>query len=389
MAAPEQIGQLKNNPSKKVLLFLPFLTYGGAERQGFLLAKGLQEGGSYQVTVCGFKLKDEKYPLINDLEQAGIAWHVLPFDMSVMPGRKSMLSALWSFIRYVRAQQFSAVIPFTFWPNYLTAHASRFVGAQCYWNQRSVDDHVALHGLEKWMPLNKLTFVSNSTPGTDFLVRRFKLQAQQVSLIPNSVIPVAPRNNADYWRTQLRLSDNAVVITMVANFYPEKDFDTVINAAAILKKSSNSYRFVFAGGGPDKQRAKHYKAMCYDLGLSGTVTFLDNINDVPGLLQVTDIGLLSSRSEGCPNSVLEYMYNALPVVVNDIVAITDVVGTDYAYLFKTGDEEGLVQAIEKLSADKQLRKNTGEALKERVTEKYNQQKMVAAYIQLLEKHNRS
>lgn len=369
--------------NRRVLIFLPFLTYGGAERQGFLLAQGLHQQG-YNVTVGGFKLKDEKYPLISDLQHAGIKHYVLPFEMAVMPGRKTILPALYTFIKYLRSQKFDAIIPFTFWPNYLSAHAARFVNARCFWNQRSVDDHVAVHRLEKWLPINKLSFISNSRPGTDFLVRRFTLKPEQVTTIANSVVEIAPRNTAAYWRNQLQLKEDETVVTMVANFYPEKDFDTVIAAANTLR--DKPFRFVFAGGGPDKQKQKHYKALCFDLNLSNHITFLDNINDVAGLLQVTDVGLLSSKSEGCPNSVLEYMYNSLPVVANDIEAIADVLGADYPFLFKTGNPDSLIQVLERLSSDKQLRIQTGNALKLRVSEKYSQQKMVAAYIQLLEHH---
>lgn len=374
---------MASNPTKKVFLFLPFLTYGGAERQGFLLAQGLHQQG-YDVTVGGFKLKDEKYPLISDLQHAGIKHYVLPFEMAVMPGRKTILPALYMFIKYLRSQKFDAIIPFTFWPNYLSAHAARFVSARCFWNQRSVDDHVAVHGLEKWLPVNKLLFISNSRPGTDFLIRRFGIKSKQVTIIANSVVEMTPRNTAAHWRNQLQLKEDETVVTMVANFYPEKDFDTVIAAANALRHKP--YRFVFAGGGPDKQKQKHYKALCFDLNLANHITFLDNINDVAGLLQVTDVGLLSSKSEGCPNSVLEYMYNSLPVVANDIEAITDVLGTDYPFLFKTGDPDSLIRVLERLSSDKQLRIQTGSALKLRVSEKYSQQKMVAAYIQLLEHH---
>lgn len=371
-----------NAPSKKVLIFLPFLTYGGAEKQGFLLAQGLQQAGWY-VEVWGFKLVDGNYPLIEALEKQGIAYKVFPYEMKVMPTFKGALKALFTYAGMIRAGGFNAVIPFTFWPNFLTGLASRFVSATCFWNQRSVDDHVPRQRFEKFIPTHKLVFVSNSNPGADFVARRFGIARSGVSIIPNSIVEQLPLHNAAYWKDKLGISATELIVTMTANFFPEKDFDTVLDAAAIIKAKKLPVKFLFIGGGPNKLRAQKCKTRASELGLTDSVVFLDNVVDVSGVLAVSDIGLLSSRSEGCPNSILEYMMAGLPVLANDIVAISDVLGHSYPYLFKTGHAESLVEKLMALYADAENRKIIGSNLRAVALSRYNQPQMIKGFTSLI------
>ncbi|MFN8297688.1 MAG: glycosyltransferase family 4 protein [Chitinophagales bacterium] len=367
--------------NRRVLIFLPFLTYGGAESQGILLAKGLKEQG-YKVTVCGFNLPGSNYPLIAELDQLGIAHYILPFEMSVMPGRKRIVPALLSFIRYINRGSFHAVIPFTFWPNYLTAHAARFIKAQSFWNQRSVDDHVSTHAYEKWLPLKQLTFVSNSIPGKKFLMQRFGLSEKRITIINNGLSEVAPKNTVAYWHQQLHLQNRAVLI-MVANFFPEKDFATVINGVHLLKQQGISVICVFVGAGGDANKRNQVKALAFDLGLANEIIFTGSCNDVSGLLRACTIGVLSSLSEGCPNSILEYMQTGLPVVANNIDAIADVLGSDYPYLFNSGDANDFALKVKSLLEDKTVALQTGLALQQRVNASFSAKKMIDSFVALL------
>lgn len=365
-----------------ILIFLPFLTLGGAESQGFLLAQGLQQKG-YDVTVCGFALSGSDYPLIALLDKNGLKHHVLPFEMKVMPGRKSMLRALWQFQRYLRSKQFSAVIPFTFWPNYLTAHAARFSQAQCFWNQRSVDNHVPYHGFEKWLPLQKLTFVSNSISGRRFLAQRFGLPEQQVTLINNGLGAFHANHPVAFWQEKFGIKQHDTVLVMVANFFPEKDFATVIKGVHLLAQQGLPVTCIFAGGGGNSAARDQMKALAFDLQLNRQIIFAGSCKDVPGLLAACHIGVLSSLSEGCPNSILEYMQTPLPVVANNIEAISDVLGADYPFLFKTGDAPDFAQKVATLIQNKTMAEETARKLKKQVETNFNLQKMIDSFIALL------
>ena len=367
---------------RQVLIFLPFLTRGGAETQGFLLAKGLKQKG-YDVDVCGFELASKSYTLTDELEAEKLTHFVLPFQMSAFGSRVSQIATCCKFIQIIRKKKYDAIIPFTWFPNFLSALTYRFAGVEvCFWNQRNVEDHVAVFGLEKFLPIKKLKFVSNSSPGKKFLQRRFNLNSEVVAIIKNGILVRAHQKTTEQWKSELQLGSR-IVITMSANFFHEKDFDTVLRAMALLKKTSPSTILLLVGGGGNPAHKNATKALAFDLNLSEHVKFLDTISDISGLLSASHIGLLSSTSEGCPNSVLEYMHAKLPVVATNIEGVADVLGKDYPYLFETGNAQMLADKLSELLEDGTLRKNIGQKLFDKVVSEYNVEQMVNSFIQLI------
>lgn len=367
---------------KSVLVFLPLLTRGGAETQGLLLAKGLQAKG-FDVEVCGFELPGKNYTLLSDLETSGLPYFVLPFQMNVFGSRLSQLSVCGKFIQILRSKKYQVIIPFTWFPNFLSGLTYRFAGVKtCFWNQRNVEDHVGVFGLEKLLPIKQLRFVSNSTPGKKFLERRFGLSTTEVAVIKNGLSVRPSQKTAAEWQKELQLAGR-VAITMSANFFHEKDFDTVLHAMVLVKKAFPEVILLLAGGGGNPVHKNATKALAFDLGLNGHVKFLDTVSDISGLLSASQIGLLSSTSEGCPNSVLEYMYAKLPVVATNIDGIAEVLGKDYGYMFEVGNAQMLANRLLQLLPDENLRKSIGQNLFDRVVAEYSVEQMVNSFIQLI------
>lgn len=366
----------------KVLIFLPFLTRGGAETQGFLLAKGLSERG-YSVEVCGFDLPLEKCTLIEDLKEAGIPFFLLPFKMDVVRSRKALPGVLWQFITLLRAKKFNVVIPYTWYPNLLSGVTYRLAGVQkCFWNQRNIEDHVPKNFLESLLPLSKMNFVSNSVPGRKFIERRFGLPTNKITVIRNGLPAKQAKHPAGYWTKTLH-AEGKVVITMVANFFLEKDFITVIKAMALVAKQTKDVLLVFAGGGGSEPGANQAKALAFDLGLTDTVKFTGNVHDVPGLLSASHIGLLSSKAEGMPNSIMEYMNAGLPVIATSIEGIKDMLGDGYPYLFDVGDVDSLAGIVLNLVENSAARQSTGLMLKDKVVTEYSCPIMVNSFESLM------
>lgn len=372
---------LNTGNKKHVVIFLPFLTYGGAEKQGLLLAKALQQSGLYTVQVIGFSNNTHSYPLIKELQNEGINYEVLPFGMYVFFNRVQRIKAIIQFTRLLRAKKVKVLIPFTWWPNYLSAVCFRFAGVEkCFWNQRSVDQHVPQTGWEKLIPVSRLTFVSNSNPGKKFIAQRFGIPESSVHVINNGVTPAAATGN-----TQLPIIDTAkpVCLTMLANFYPEKDVFTVIKGIGILKNKGYRVKMQFVGNAANAQGEKA-KALAFDLGLHEQVVFVPQVENVEQLLLDSNVGVLSSSSEGCPNSVLEYISYRLPVLASNIEAISDVTGTAYPYLFALGNEHDFAEKAAQLINSLQRGDNSAaETLFKNVLPDYTITGMVAKFVNLI------
>ena len=60
-------------------------------------------------------------------------------------------------------------------------------------------------------------------------------------------------------------------------------------------------------------------------GLHDRFVLHGKVNDIPGFLSSLDIAVLSSYSEGMPNSVLEYMAAGRPIVATAVGGTADLI----------------------------------------------------------------
>jgi glycosyltransferase involved in cell wall biosynthesis len=100
------------------------------------------------------------------------------------------------------------------------------------------------------------------------------------------------------------------------------------------------------------------------------------VDDVAGLLGACDMGVLSSRSEGLPNALLESMAAGLPVVATDIAGVREALGIDEdredrdapgeACLAPVGDSAAMAQRILALMRVPQQRAALGAANQRRI-----------------------
>ncbi|MCS6818841.1 MAG: glycosyltransferase family 4 protein, partial [Chitinophagales bacterium] len=107
------------------------------------------------------------------------------------------------------------------------------------------------------------------------------------------------------------------------------------------------------------------------------------VDDIGNLLEQSHIGLLSSLSEGCPNSILEYISFGLPVLATRIEAITDVLGDDYEFLFEPGNEFDFAEKALKLLSSSELRKQTAGHLQRNVLPHYALNNMIQQFNMLI------
>lgn len=86
-----------------------------------------------------------------------------------------------------------------------------------------------------------------------------------------------------------------------------------------------------------------------------------NHDEVINKMYSSDILLFPSHSEGFPNVVLEAMATGLPVISTYVGAIPEMIDDNKGgFLFEIGDITGIINAINKLKADYNLRKLMGD-----------------------------
>jgi glycosyltransferase involved in cell wall biosynthesis len=106
--------------------------------------------------------------------------------------------------------------------------------------------------------------------------------------------------------------------------------------------------------------ADRIRALAAEPDLAESVRFAGASEVIPDLLTRSAIGVLSSRNEGMPNAVLEYMAAGLPVVATDLPGIRLALGEEASHwLAPEGDAEALAERMLELMRDPALRGECG------------------------------
>lgn len=357
----------------RILFVFGNLELGGAERQGLMLARFLKRTHGADVRVLG--LQEAPGRLSQLCDEEGIPWMGIRLDWRWERRHiPANLRELGRVARIFRKQQPELLMPYTFFPNLVCGVIWRFSGARlCIWNQR--DEGIFLVP-EFWRSLAaRLTpyFISNSAGGRDALLETFSIPPGKVEVIHNGVVPGDALSGRRQWRERLGVADDSCVACMVANIHAHKDHETLLRAwhslIAGLPQQLPAPVLLLAGRDDQGEAVKDLAA---SLALHGSVRFLGEVEDVPGLLGAADICVHSSKSEGLPNAVLEAMASGLPVAATDIPGIRAAVGPEgYPFLAPAGDPQALADRVLTLLRDPALRLQVGDLMRERVAARFD------------------
>jgi glycosyltransferase involved in cell wall biosynthesis len=171
-------------------------------------------------------------------------------------------------------------------------------------------------------------------------------------VVPNGVDTQVfhPNVAAPAW---YRPADAKVVIGFGARLAPQKRPEDIIRAAARLVPSHPGAAFLIAGEG---SRRVEYEALARSLGVEHAVRFVGYVEDMRSFYASVDVVVLPSRSEGCPNVVLESMAMRRALVVSDSIGSREVV-TDgvNGLIYPVGDVAALAGALGRLLDNPVLR----------------------------------
>jgi glycosyltransferase involved in cell wall biosynthesis len=368
---------------RRIVFVLGNLELGGAERQALILARYLAEHEQALVQVWGF---NKSGPVAAMCDRHGLPWRVVPF-----PFTGPRLKQIRSLIRVafaLRETKPDLLLPYTFGPNIVCGLSWRRTGARAsVWNQR--DEGIVPYGsaVARWAAKRTPLFISNSSGGAEFLIEKLGVDETRVSVIRNGIETVAPEMDRHAWRERLAVDDHSFVACMIANLHVLKDHVTLLHAwrKVVTEFENNGRSPLLVLAGRHDGAYESLTALAADLKLDGTVRFAGHVSDVSGLLGAADVSVFSSRSEGCPNAVLESMAAGLPVAGTDIEGIREVVGpTGAQFLTPAGDADSLADVLLKLAKDPELCARNGAENRERIRERYDALRMCKETVEVLE-----
>jgi glycosyltransferase involved in cell wall biosynthesis len=167
-------------------------------------------------------------------------------------------------------------------------------------------------------------------------------------------------------REELGIDPDATVVGTVANFRPQKGHRYLLDAAAIVARSTPSVRFLLVGRGPGEGEARQLAA---GLGLGDTVLFTGFREDAPRVASTFDVFVLPSVFEGLSIALVEAMALGKPPVVTTVGGNREVVRDGVNGLtVPARDPEALAAAIMTLIDDPALRSDLGVAARRRAAD---------------------
>lgn len=181
--------------------------------------------------------------------------------------------------------------------------------------------------------------------------------------------------------------NNILQIVCVANLRPVKDQLTLIKAISEIRNllPDLSFKLFLAGAYCFDDYFSQIKELIKKLDLLSIIEIVGPVDNVSELLGVSDIGVLSSISEGLPVSLLEYGLACLPVVVTNVGQCAEVVDFGNAGLVVSpSDPLALAAALLDLIQHPEKRALLGSRLKERVEKEYGAGKFLSEYNKLIE-----
>jgi glycosyltransferase involved in cell wall biosynthesis/O-antigen ligase len=221
--------------------------------------------------------------------------------------------------------------------------------------------------------------VANSRAVVADTITREALPSKKVTYIHNGVDlgRYERREASSSLKASLKIPGDARVIGMVANLIHYKNHMMLLRAIPFIREKIPGLHVLLVGRDSGIQEKLESYASEYEWASS--LTFVGPRDDVPDLLSLMEVSVLTSREEGFPNALLESMASGLPVVATRVGGVPEVVAEgETAFLVDSEDHEALALRVIELLSDPALARSMGEKGRERVGSLFSLEAMVAA-----------
>ncbi|HTP51293.1 MAG TPA: glycosyltransferase family 4 protein [Anaeromyxobacteraceae bacterium] len=167
-------------------------------------------------------------------------------------------------------------------------------------------------------------------------------------------------------RGELCLEPSRPLVGFVGRLHPQKGVDVFLRAAALVRRRIAGCQFVVVGDGALEAELM---SLATELGLDGALRWAGGRPDGP-FLPLFDVAVLTSRWEGLPLVLLEYMAMRRPIVTTAVAGCLEAVGTDAAEVVAIDSPEKTAEAIVRLLCAPDRAAALGERARSRYLEQF-------------------
>jgi asparagine synthase (glutamine-hydrolysing) len=207
----------------------------------------------------------------------------------------------------------------------------------------------------------------------------------RIGFVPNAIsaefFKQPSEDEVDQLRRQLLLTRGQPVVLGVFRLSEEKQPLLFLDVCERILRSQPDVRIFHAGTG--HQQAAIDRAV-RKRSLQGRITFLGARTDVPALMRIASVLLLTSALEGMPNVVMEAQFSGLPVVATKAGAtMACLVDGVTGLVLERTDARGLANACLRILGNPALARHMGNAGAQRARSEFTPDRMVDRFIAIL------
>lgn len=357
----------------RILQLVDSFNEGGSERQALQLTRLLRDCGRYELFLATL---DPEGPLRADAES--LTEDIPSYPLKSFYDRNAAVQ-LGNFVKYLRTHKIDLIHTHDFYTNIFGMTAGLISGVRVRIASRRETEGMRTRGqllIQRIAYAMAHQIVANSQAVRSKLIAE-GIDAKRITFIHNGIDmrrlkPSLPTPR-DHSLRELGLAGGnhrRAFVTIVANMRHEvKDYPMFLRAAQLVKQSLPETGFLLAGEG---QLRSPMQALAGELGLADHCFFLGQCRKISDLLNISDVGVLSSKAEGFSNSIIEYMAAGLPVVATNVGGACEaIVENETGYLVDSGDYAAMSQRILSLLKCPEHAKAMGEKGRLRVEQNFS------------------
>lgn len=290
----------------RVLLLIPHLGGGGAEKVFALLAQNLSR---------------DKYELhLGLVTQSTVPANLFPTGITIHAlGASRIRSAAFRLAGLVRRLRPRVILSGMYHLNFLALLLRPFIPrpVQILIRQNGTVSSALAFGntpaytrlLYRSLYRHADKVICQSAAMASDLAHELSVQTARLAVLPNPIDVDAIRRAMEQGLSQW--TGSGPHLLTVGRLSREKGFDLLLEALHSVHRSFPTADVTIAGTGPDEA---DLKSLCHDLRLNSAVRFAGLTAEPAALFLGASVFVLSSRQEGMPNALLEAAAGGLPIV---------------------------------------------------------------------------
>jgi len=330
----------------KIAFVLDQIDYqmGGTEKQVLMILDNIDQT-KFDIHLCFFRDNDW-------IAEHKDKYKTFLFDFPSFKNVRSYFE-FYKFVKYLKLHNFDILVSFFTDSNKIAVPAARFAGVpNVVMSRRNINHWVSTKELFILKFLNRYvnSYWVNSEAVKNCISAQENINREKIEVIYNGfeLGAFSQINNVN----PLENIKQSKIVVNVSNLRPVKGLEVFIQAANLVLSEFKDVHFVVIGEGDQRQKLEN---LVRELGIEPYVSLIGKRTDIPSILKHSNVGVLSSHSEGFSNAIIEYMVSALPVVCTDVGGASEIISDgDNGYLVPANDSDLMAESILKLVQNDEL-----------------------------------